>query len=103
MAIRSISRWEFDGLLRWRRILESFTGWHVEWFANDAGTLIGVVYEGRGDADWSHVILERDDRGTFRVCAQKIGVASQEEARTQLLRTMNASEQSQRQVPTETR
>ena len=50
MAIRSISRWEFDGLLRWRRILESFTGWHVEWFANDAGTLIGVVYEGRGEA-----------------------------------------------------
>ncbi len=94
MAIRSISRWEFDGLLRWRRILESFTGWHVEWFANDTGNIIGVVYEGRGEADWSHVMLERDDRGTFRVCAQQIGVASLEDAREQLIHIMGTTEQS---------
>ena len=68
MAIKSIGRWEFDKLLEYHRVLESFMGKQVEWFADKARNLIGTIALTKVGRSWSYAILRRDKLGNFQVC-----------------------------------
>jgi hypothetical protein len=88
MGIRSVSREEFDayGPVRAPNIDEIVE--EAEWFADDAGILIGVLAFDKADKDYFIAVLGRDAHGDFRAidvesCVKDIG-----EARRQLLSMM---------------
>jgi hypothetical protein len=67
MAIRAVSRKEFDGFQPTRLPIADLRCEEVEWFADDDGIVIGVITRDSSDRDWSIAVLGRDTRrGTFR-------------------------------------
>jgi hypothetical protein len=84
MTAKAISRKEFDSFKPARmpgieQIVEE-----VEWFADAAGNVIGVLARDRADNDWSFAVLGRDERGQFRAIDMATSVATRDEARQQL-------------------
>jgi hypothetical protein len=84
MAIRSVSRDEFDKFKPARSPILEMTIEEVEWFADDGGIVIGVLARDRADDDWSAAILGRDERGQFRAIDMAVSVKTRDEARTLL-------------------
>ena len=67
MAIRAVSRQEFDRFRPTRLPIAGLAIEEVEWFADDEGIVIGVITRFSLDRDWSIAVLGRDTtRGTFR-------------------------------------
>ena len=65
MAISRISRTEFDRMFAFGSELAPYIGDEVEWFADDAKNVIGVIAEGVSGSCWSYAILKRNLLGDF--------------------------------------
>ena len=64
----------------------------VEWFSDTSATLLGAIAKGKGVAGWNYVILERDQKGSFRVRRVMSNFFSLEAAGVDLLLWMAGSE-----------
>jgi hypothetical protein len=91
VAIKSISRWEFNQLLPEHIFLESVVGTQVAWWADEDGNIIGATARGATEPCWRYIILERNGVGGFRVCNLQSGIKSRLVASVQLLRAMGAT------------
>jgi len=67
MAISSISREEFDQIFTFGTELTPYIGEELEWYANDAKSLIGVVARRCLDSCCNYAILRRSVLGDFVV------------------------------------
>ena len=67
MAITSISKEEFNQIFTFDRELVPYIGDELEWYANDAKSLIGVVARRCLDSCCNYAILRRSVLGDFVV------------------------------------
>ena len=67
MAIRSVDREEFNRIFTFDRELVPYIGEELEWYANDAKNVIGVVARRFSDSCWNYAILRRSVLGDFVV------------------------------------
>ena len=88
MAINSISRWEFDAFGPSRGPLVGVAWEEVEWFADEAGNVIGVLTHDLADDDWGYAVLGRDRNGVFRAVGNDVSIKRQDKARTRLIAEM---------------
>jgi hypothetical protein len=90
MAIRPVSRQEFDRFRPTRLPVTDLPIEEVEWFADDHGIVIGVITRfSPDDADWSIAVLGRDTtRGTFRAFDADANFGKLDSARMFLLSKM---------------
>ena len=88
MAVNSISRWEFDAFGPSRGPLVGVAWEEVEWFADEAGNVIGVLTHDLADDDWGYAALGRDRNGAFRAVDNDVSIKRQDEARTRLMARM---------------
>jgi hypothetical protein len=88
MGIRPVSRIEFDEYdpARLPESEEIFE--ETEWFADDGGTVIGLIALDKVDKDWFIGVLGRDERGTFRAIDVESSIESIDAARLQLIAMM---------------
>ena len=91
VAIKSISRWEFNQLLPEHIFLEGVVGTQVAWWADEDGGIIGATAQGATEPCWRYIILERNGVRGFRVCSLQSGIKSRLMASVQLLRAMEAT------------
>jgi len=89
MAIRSMSRKEFDSFQPTRLPIADVVIEEVEWFADDDGIVIGVITRDWSDRDWSIAVLGRDSRrGTFRAFDADASIGKLDTARLLLVAKM---------------
>ena len=65
MAISKISKEEFNWIFTYDSELAPYIGDEVEWFADDAKNVIGVIARGVSGSCWSYAILRRNVLGDF--------------------------------------
>jgi hypothetical protein len=98
VAIRALSRREFDRFRPARIPVGDLTIEEVEWFADDDGIVIGVIARIASDRDWSIAVLGRDPScGTFRAFDADANVVKLDTARLLLFAKMEMALES-RQV-----
>ena len=88
MAIQHISRSQFDSYKPARSAMAQVMAEETDWYADDAGNIIGAVIRDRTDNDWGYVILGRDERDHFRCFDVQSSIDTERAARTQLLGAM---------------
>ena len=88
MPIRSITRAEFDAFDPYRAPEAELILDELEWFADDAGIVIGLIAIDKADHDHFVGVLGRDQRGTFRAIDVDSCIAEISVARTELMRRM---------------
>jgi hypothetical protein len=89
MAIRTLSLQEFDRFRSARTAMaRRLTEKAVEWFAHDAGSVVGAITYNERDLDWSFVILGRDNHGKFRALDRDVGLNALQDARRRLVEKM---------------
>ena len=89
MAIRALSRREFDRFRPTRLPVAGLLIEEVEWFADDDGIVIGVITRFSSDHDWSIAVLGRDTRcGRFRAFDADASFARLDTARLLLFAKM---------------
>lgn len=88
MAIRALSRQEFDRFRSARATLALLTDRAVEWFADDTGVVLGAIAYDKSDLQWSFVVLGRDHDGEFRALDHDAGLRVLDDARRLLLERM---------------
>jgi len=89
MPIRPISREQFDALQPTIKPMTRLRVEEREWFADEAGSIIGTITFDPAEEDWGWVILGRDERGAFRLTQIATRLPSHPEARTQLRDAMS--------------
>ena len=92
MPVRPISREQFDALQPAIRPMTRLRVEEREWFADEAGRIIGAITVDPAEEDWGWVILGRDERGEFRLTQMATRLPSHPEARTQLREAMSQIE-----------
>src|SRR4051794_14739216 len=91
MTIRAVSRQEFASFNTDHLPFAILPDRGVEWFADDADVVIGVLSFAL-NFDWSISVLDRDhDRGTFSTFDVDAGIANLDDARHLLFATMNVA------------
>lgn len=90
MAIRSITRGEFQLLMPSHELLRCVVGEQVDWYVDESETVIGTVAAGKTDGNWVYVVLGRERTGMFRAVAMNRTMESREEAGAELLQAMSA-------------
>jgi hypothetical protein len=85
MSIKTIPRSEFDRFQPLHFALEGLMGEQIEWFSNQSDTLLGIVAQGKGVANWNYAILKQDAKGDFHVRKVMSNLFSLEAARVDLL------------------
>lgn len=90
LAIQRINKLIFDRLKPCPSLVERITCNEVEWFTDDAETILGTISEGWLAREWGFVVWERDDRGVFFVCSQATGLPTLDIARAKLWERMDA-------------
>jgi hypothetical protein len=99
VAIRAVSRKEFDRFHPTRISVADLPIEEIEWFAEDDGIVIGVITRIAGDRDWSIAVLGRDTtRGPFRAFDADANCGKLETARRLLLAKMAMALASGRKV-----
>jgi hypothetical protein len=98
VAIKSISRWEFNWFLPEHSFVESMLGEQVAWWADEGGCIIGTITKNVRKPAWSFIVLKRDTDGQLRACNLRTRIRSRLAASTQLLRLMETIQQSGRRV-----
>jgi hypothetical protein len=91
MTIRALSLQEFARLNAARARVARHTAQAVEWFADDAETVLGAIAYHHLDLDWSLVVLRRDDHGTFQAVYRAAGLPVLDEARRLLVEQMETA------------
>jgi hypothetical protein len=87
-----ISCEEFDKLFPDRPLLESFTGELVEWFANEANTILGAIDHEQKTSTWSYVVVRKNQEGVLRVSELNENIVSRLAAEAELFRKMETAE-----------
>jgi hypothetical protein len=95
MSINTIARSRVQSLVADNPSLERIIGNEVEWFANDAETLIGTIAHDAALDHWTYVLLGKAGTGSYHALAIETGLVSQDEATVRLLRAMKAHEEDQ--------
>ncbi len=85
MAIKSISRQEFESYNIVRESSLSFIAKEYSWFADNSTNLLGIVLMDNIDKDWSYVVLEPDEFEQYRYTAGDVSLESQEIAESKLI------------------
>src|SRR4030081_1042203 len=99
MAIRAVSRKEFDRFRPTRIPVPDLTIEEVEWFADDDGIVIGVITRDSSDREWAIAVLGRDtSRGTFRAFDADANFGKLDSARLLLFAKMERALASGRKV-----
>jgi hypothetical protein len=88
LAIKKISRSEFNELLPEHHLLEAVSGEQVAWWAGEARRIIGTVGKGGGERNWCYVVLIVDEIGAYRVHKLQSGIDSRLVASAQLHHVM---------------
>ena len=88
MAIKRITRAEFDRFEPQRAAEAEEVFEEVEWFRDEGRTVIAVLARHRADDDWAYAVLGRDEHGTFRAFESEVGFPGPDETRTELLGLM---------------
>jgi len=91
MAISSISREEFNRIFPFDSELAPYIGDEVEWYADDARNVIGIIGRGISGSHWSYTILRRDVVGYFLVSTLSRDFADLPTARAACLQDMAAT------------
>jgi hypothetical protein len=91
MAVRALSRQEFNRFSSAQATLADFTSKAVEWFADDTGLVVGAVAHHESDLNWSFIVLSRDADRQFRPCYLQFGAWNVDEARRLLLASMRTA------------
>jgi hypothetical protein len=100
MAIRAVFRPEFDRILPTQSMLNDFSSKAVEWFADDAGNVLGVIAHHKPTPNWSIVVLGRGHQAHFRALHLDFGFRNCDDARRLLFEKMEATITSQNIVHT---
>jgi hypothetical protein len=99
MAIRALTIQEFDRFRSARSVLARLTSHAVEWFADDAGLVLGAIAYHQVLLDWSLIVLARDSSGDFRPVACETGLRDLGEARRLLVEEMAMAKTTRDHVP----
>ena len=91
IAIRSISRYEFDAFAPTRSVIATMIMDEVEWFADEHGVVIGFIARDKSDNNWSVCVLGPDGLGNFRAIDAATDIGSHLEARSQLRMKMEGA------------
>ena len=94
MAINRISQDGFNSYNPARSTMAAVITDETDWYADDAGNVIGTVFRDRTDNDWAYIIMGRDERGNFRCFALKASITTEGASRDQLLAPMRKVEAS---------
>jgi sugar phosphate isomerase/epimerase len=97
MPIQSIPKREFNSLSPARIPMVASMIEEVEWFADDAKIVIGVLARDRSDDDFSIVVLGRDERRQFRAIDTDVSIGTVYDARAQLIQKMEKAAGDRRQ------
>jgi hypothetical protein len=91
MAIRALSKQEFErfGLPSWT--LARLTDHAIAWFADEAAPIVGAIAPHGSEFDWSFVILKRDHYGKVRALDLTFGIRDPEAARQRLFERMTTA------------
>ena len=88
LAINPISRQQFDAFEPARVPIGGVIWEEIEWFADEAGNVIGVLTHDSKDDDWGYAVLGRDNNGVFRAIENDVSIERQDDARTRLVAEM---------------
>jgi hypothetical protein len=88
MAIKSISRRDFDAFRPARGPAVGEAWEEVEWFAADNDVVIGVLTRDFKDDDWGYAVLGPDQYGRYRAIGNDACIVRREAARTLLITAM---------------
>jgi hypothetical protein len=88
MAIRALSLQECDRFNSARATVAGHTDRAIEWFADDAGAILGAIAYDQFDLEWSFVVLRQDNHGTFRALHREAGLRVLDDARLLLVQQM---------------
>ena len=84
MAIRPITKDQFDSLQKTSKPMARLRVDEEEWFANGTGTLLGAVFFDPTEECWGWVMLTREDQRDFRVLQMDGNLPDVAESRTKL-------------------
>ena len=93
MVIKQISRGEFSQLVHNKSLIYSIAGHPDEWYADEAGDILGILGECRMPSKWFYAVLQRGDASHFRIIEIKPKLESHDVAKTELLRAMESAGQ----------
>lgn len=88
MAIRAVSRTEFDAFNPFRASELDVVLQEVEWVADDRGIVIGVIALDLADQDYFVGVLGPDGSGVFRAIDAESCLKTVDDARAELLSRM---------------
>ena len=88
MAIRALSRQELARFCSARPTLSLLTDKAGEWFADDAGVVLGAIAYHQFDFDWSCLVLRLDGEGKVVVRHRAAGFRDHDDAWRLLLEKM---------------
>jgi hypothetical protein len=88
MAIRALSLQECDRFNAARATVAGYTDRAVEWFADDAGAILGAIAYDQFDLKWSLVVLGQDNHGKFRALHREAGLRVLDDTRLLLIERM---------------
>ena len=98
MAIKTITKVQFDAFSPARTPMATAIATEKAWFTDDAGNIVGTVMFDQSDKDWNYVILGRDERGALRWIEGDSSFSSQDEAEQRLTAAMSKIEESGKTV-----
>ena len=90
LAIRSISRTEFETFAAVRSGIETMIMDEVEWYTDDQAVVIGFVAREKLDAGWYISVLGPGSDGHFRAIDAATRISNQSEARSRLFLKMES-------------
>jgi hypothetical protein len=91
LAIRPLSRKEFDSFGPARSVIATLVMDEVAWFADKNDVVIGFVARDKDDKNWSVCVLGPDGRGSFHTIDRAEGFMNESEARSQLVMKMEGA------------
>jgi hypothetical protein len=91
MTIRAISRQDFDSFVTSGDASALVSRQAVEWYADDAGVVVGVIAYDESDFDSLVLVLRRDHAGTFRSLGTDVCLRDRDDARGLLLARMRTA------------
>jgi hypothetical protein len=95
MAVRPLSRQEFNRFSTEHAGLNGVKQRAVEWFSDDLGFVYGAILYEEAVPDWSIVTLTRDIDGRLRIFDLDVHLGSLDDARRLLVATMGIASASE--------
>ena len=97
MAIRPITKEQFDAIQPSHKAMTRLRVDEHEWFADESGTIIGAVIFDATE-DWGWVILGRDEQREFRMVKMVSRLGTKDDAKEKLRSAMSGLEAAGKKV-----